>query len=355
MTKPLILSYYLPQYHPFKENDEWWGKGFTEWTNVAKARKYYWGHYQPKIPKDLGFYDLRVPEVRNQQALLASEAGVSGFCYWHYWFNGKKLMERPFEEMVETSEPNFPFCLNWANHSWFAKTWNKNEKDKLLIEQTYGGKEEYVAHFNYLLKAFKDPRYIKIDGKLVFGIFEPYAVELKEFMRVWNELAKENGLGGFHFFCHTFKLKEIDRLKDYGYNTILVDFAFKRENLMRYLFLFGHKMGLLPQMIDYTDYIKTFLKNYPDMEGVAPQVIPNFDHTPRSGKRGSVFFHTTPQNFQHFMDALFKKVSGYEHKPPFYMLKSWNEWGEGNYMEPDLKYGKGYIEALKNAIDNNFV
>ena len=164
--KVRILAYYLPQFHPFKENDEWWGKGFTEWTNVARAKKLFLGHYQPHIPADLGFYDLRVPEVREQQAELARMAGIEAFCYYEYWFgNGRQLMELPFEEVVSTGKPDFPFCLCWANHSWYKKLWDpqKKGKDKLLIEQKYPGKDDYINHFNHLLPAFRDNRYVRVN------------------------------------------------------------------------------------------------------------------------------------------------------------------------------------------------
>lgn len=355
MKRPIVLSYYLPQFHPFKENDEWWGKGFTEWTNVAKAKPLFPFHHQPNIPKDLGFYDLRLPEVREQQAELAKEAGVTAFCYWHYWFNGHKLMELPFEEVVDSGKPNFPFCLSWANHSWYAKEWNKDGKDRLLMEQTYGGEEDYRAHFNYLLKAFKDERYLKIDGKLVFGIYA--SKDFKDFSHfkvLWNQLAIDNGLKGFHFFTHTFKIAEVNELKDFGYDTILLDYLFFRQNIVRYIYLFGNKLGLLPQIIDFKDYARTLIDNYPDMEGVAPMIEPNWDHTPRSGKRGSVIINSTPEFFYNLVDNLFNKIKTYKNQPSFYMIKSWNEWGEGNYMEPDLRYEKGYISSLRRAIDNNF-
>ena len=145
MSKPRLIAFYLPQYYPTPENDEWWQKGFTEWTNVGNAKPQFRGHYQPRVPADLGYYDLRVPEVREQQADLAKEAGIEGFCYWHYWFgDGKELLDRPFKEVLSSKKPNYPFCLAWANHSWYAKTWNKDvRKDKLLIEQTYGDEQDY--------------------------------------------------------------------------------------------------------------------------------------------------------------------------------------------------------------------
>lgn len=187
-----IIAFYLPQFHPIKENDEWWGKGFTEWHNVVKAKPLFRGHYQPKLPGDLGFYDLRLPETREAQAQLAKEAGVYGFCYWHYWFgNGRRLLERPFNEVVASGKPDFPFCLAWANHSWYAKTWDPNKKDKLLIEQLYPGAEDNEKHFYELLAAFKDDRYIKVDDKPLFAIFKPLQVDnVSAFIEQWQDLAK---------------------------------------------------------------------------------------------------------------------------------------------------------------------
>ena len=191
MKKARVIAFYLPQFHPIPENDKYWGKGFTEWTNVAKARPLFKGHYQPHIPADLGFYDLRLPEIREQQAELASEAGIEGFCYWHYWFgNGKQLLERPFNEVVASGKPNFPFCLAWANHDWTTATWKKGMKGGMIAEQLYLGKEDHIQHFNTLLPAFKDERYIRVDGKLLFLIYDPYRFEhVEEFIETWHKLA----------------------------------------------------------------------------------------------------------------------------------------------------------------------
>ena len=162
MGKVRVIAFYLPQFYPTPENDEWWEPGFTEWTNVARAKPLFRGHNQPRIPRDLGFYDLRVPETREKQAQLAREASIEGFCYWHYWFgNGKRLLANVFREVVETGKPDFPFCLCWANHSWYQKTWDPNKPNKLLIEQTYPGVNDSEAHFYEMLPAFKDKRYMR--------------------------------------------------------------------------------------------------------------------------------------------------------------------------------------------------
>ena len=206
--KARVIAYYLPQFHPIKENDEMWGKGFTEWMNVVRAKPLFRGHYQPRLPADLGFYDLRLPEIREAQVALARDAGIEGFCYWHYWMgNGRTLLERPFQEVVSSGKPDFPFCLCWANHSWTTKTWNSGKRlatRSVLIEQQYPGKEDYIAHFNYCLPAFKYKRYITVEGKPLFGIFDPFLhKDLKTFISVWRQLAEENGLKGIYFYAIT--------------------------------------------------------------------------------------------------------------------------------------------------------
>ena len=193
--KARVLALYLPQFHPIPENDEWWGKGFTEWTNVGKAKPLFPGHYQPHVPADLGYYDLRVPETREAQAELAREAGIEGFVYYHYWFAGHKLMERPLEEMCALGKPNFPFCLCWANETWRGFNYGLNNERNVLIEQTYPGDEDHIAHFNYLLPMFKDKRYVTCEGKPVFFLYHAdHIPNLSHFIELWQTLARENGL-----------------------------------------------------------------------------------------------------------------------------------------------------------------
>ena len=189
---PQVIAFYLPQYHPIKENNEWFGPGFTEWTLVAKSKPLFKGHVQPKIPADLGFYDLRLSEVREEQAHLAKEASISAFCYYHYWFgNGKVLLEGPLNSIIKEGKPDFPFCLCWANHSWYKKQWNPQTSlldESLLMEQTYPGDEDIVNHFNYLLPAFKDHRYYQIKGKLAFVIYAPKSIpDVQRMVNIWND------------------------------------------------------------------------------------------------------------------------------------------------------------------------
>ena len=197
MHSPLarVIALYLPQYHPIPENDEWWGRGFTEWTNTAKAKPLFRGHYQPHVPADLGFYDLRLPETRAAQAQLAREYGIEGFCYYHYWFAGRRILERPFDEVLASGQPDFPFCLNWANQTW-SGIWH-GAPERVLIEQTYPGMDDHCRHFDALLPAFTDQRYVKVEGKPLFVIYHPWELpDSRRVLDLWRELAVKAGLAG---------------------------------------------------------------------------------------------------------------------------------------------------------------
>lgn len=379
--KARVIAFYLPQFHPVPENDEWWGKGFTEWTNVGKAKPLFKGHYQPRVPADLGYYDLRMPEVREAQADMAREAGIEGFCYWHYWFgNGKRILERPFNEVLESGKPDFPFCLGWANHSWTNKTWEvgtRKVKETTLLEMIYN-KEEYIKHFNEVLPAFKDKRYIQVDGKPLFLVFRPLEIpNPKEFIDLWQSLAKENGLNGIHFVgispsidvdkqstLNVFKRKipsEGDflytNLFAQGFDAINSRGVFRAELLARSLFnivkryvlrvLFNHfVLAKMPQR----EINKFLYDEYDKLENVYPTLLPNWDRSARSGKKARIYVDSTPKVFkEQLITALdLLKDKNFEHKILF--LQSWNEWAEGNYVEPDLKYGRGFLDVIKDCI-----
>ena len=354
-----IIAFYLPQFHPIPENDQWWGKGFTEWTNVGKAKPLFKGHYQPKVPADLGYYDLRMPEVREEQAQMAKEAGIEGFCYWHYWFgNGRRLLERPFNEVLASGKPDFPFCLCWANHSWEDKLFNKDGSKRILIAQDYPGEDDFVNHFYSLLPAFKDHRYIRVDGKPLFMIYAPMDVpNVSVFIRLWNRLAKENGLNGMNFVAHTSNEKEIKSFMDTGFdgvNIVRLFHFFRKEfsfielcymKVMRILFGKG-------RIVPYRRASKFFIGEEDAQDYCYPTIIPNWDHSPRSGRTGHILVNSTPQLFYEHVETALNIVKQKNEQHKILFLKSWNEWAEGNYMEPDLKHGKEYLEALKRALDN---
>lgn len=365
--KARVIAMYLPQYHPVPENDAVWGKGFTEWTNVGRAKPLFKGHYQPRVPADLGYYDLRMPEAREAQAELAKEAGVEGFMYWHYWFgNGKQVLERPFNEVVATGSPDFPFCLGWANHSWRTDHWQdaktRINKSPFIFEQLYPGKEDDIAHFNAFLPAFKDKRYIKVDGKLLFVIWDPLAIpHLKEFIKTWNELAIANGLNGFHFVGMAGgSIEKQKTVFKSGCDAINTSNAWIAESMVKgelWRILLTKLGKYFPKItplskFEYKKIIKYLISDVDREENVYPTIIPNWDRSPRSGRRAVIYTNSTPELFkQHVKDAL-NAVRDKEDEHKIIFLRSWNEWAEGNYMEPDLVFGHGYIKALREALED---
>lgn len=352
------MAYYLPQFHPIPENDKWWGKGFTEWTNVGKAKPLFRGHYQPRVPADLGYYDLRVPETRIQQAELAREHGIEGFCYWHYWFgNGRQLLQRPFEEVLKSGEPDFPFCLAWANHSWKDKQFSKEGTNRMLMEQLYPGDDDYTDHFNYVLPAFKDHRYMRVDNKPIFMVYSALDVpDVTHFINLWQNLAMENGLKGIHFIAHTNNVKDVPKIRELGFDAVNVvrlfdffrhDYSFFEKvhlKIMRILFKRG-------RVVDYGKAARHFSGKEDQREDCYPTIIPNWDHSPRSGRSGHILINSTPAKFKQHLKATFENIRQKDSSKNIVFLKSWNEWAEGNYMEPDLKFGRQYLEALKEEID----
>ena len=377
MCKARIIAFYLPQFHPIPENDKVWGKGFTEWTNVAKAKPLWRGHYQPQIPADLGFYDLRLNEVREAQAKMANEYGIEGFCYWHYWLgNGKRVLERPFNEVLQSGKPDFPFCLGWANHSWSNKTWQKSKhftKEITFLEQIYPGDEDYILHFNTILPAFKDRRYITVDGKPLFLIFAPEDIpNVSHFIELWQYLAKKNGLKGIHFVARISSIPKLSlkntSLKDESHDRYqkYLDIGFDAINSDTQRYAEAKAGGfwvkalravmrmtignLFAYRYDYETIMKYFHNEEEKRECVYPQIIPRLDRTPRSGKDARIYDNSTPEKFENSIKDALKLVENKNDEHKIIFLQAWNEWGEGNYMEPDLKYGKKYLEALQRAL-----
>lgn len=352
-----IIANYLPQFHPIPENDLWWGKGFTEWTNVGKAKPLFRGHYQPRVPADLGYYDLRLPEVREAQAELARSCGIEGFCYWHYWFgNGKQLLERPFNEVLESGKPDFPFCLGWANHSWADKQFSSEGKDKLLIEQLYPGEGDHLLHFKKTLPAFQDKRYIKVDGKPFFLIHSPFDMpDVKQLISNWQKWALENNFKGIHFVANTHKDEDVDPLLKLGFDAVNVVRMFhylkqKYSLIHRAAIKFRRVVLKRGQFVDYQKVFKYFSSIKDEKEYLYPCIFPNWDHSPRSGKKSHNFFNSNPEAFQKHAEEVIRVVKNKQPEHRIIILKSWNEWAEGNYMEPDLKFRTGYIDALRKAV-----
>ncbi len=394
MTSARIIAFYLPQFHPTPENDKFWGKGFTEWTNAAKAKPLFKGHHQPHIPADLGFYDLRMPEVREEQAKLARESGIEGFCYWHYWFgNGKQFLQKIFDDVVDSGKPDFPFCVGWANHSWNNRNWvntPSKSKDFFIAEQTYPGAKDHEAHFYSLLKAFKDPRYIKVDGKPLFYIFAPYDIpDAAGFMNLWNDLAHKEGLNGFYFVAlqESGKIASLNQVSTTLKNNIkkkkgglFIDPKVMFENVLQLGFDGINSRGIGIAHYRYNSFLVTMIRDFfsramlrlfdwqpvkkydfkkistlmfteeDKRDDVFPTIIPGWDRSPRAGKRATIWYNNRPEYFKKQVKMAIDLVKNKPEERRIIFLMAWNEWGEGNYMEPDLEFGHGFLDALHEAL-----
>lgn len=352
------IAFYLPQFHPIPENDQWWGNGFTEWSNVSKAKPLFEGHYQPHVPSDLGFYDLRLPEARKAQADLARDAGIFGFCYYHYWFNGKRLLERPFNEVLESGEPDFPFCLCWANESW-SRRWLGEERD-ILQAQTYS-EEDDQNHSGWLAQAFADMRYIKIDGRPLFlvyrpkdlpdplattrtlrevcvasGLRDPYLVGVNS--HCWNTDCRELG------FDHTLLfMPQLGNLPEFMNDDLSET---KRERNLK----FGIDSDKL-KLYDYLESVESMLSNPTQYSHpVIPSMFVRWDNTPRRGENAVVLVHESPDQFERCLRKAVDLVDDESMPEKLIFINAWNEWAEGNYLEPDDRFGRAYLEAVRNVV-----
>lgn len=343
-----VVAFFLPQFHPIPENDRWWGTGFTEWTHTAAARPLFDGHFQPRLPADLGFYDLRVPETRRAQWELAARYGVTALCYWHYWFGGgRQLLERPALDLL--ADPGLPhrYCLSWANQSWTG-VWH-GRGDEVLELQRYPGEADNINHFNYLLPHFLDERYLTVDGRPVFYLFRPGDIpELPKLVGLWQQMAMDAGLPGIYFVGDADGpwVNDLDQPLDAAVwnpappprgHELEMDFpgiplregprAFRYDKIYTDWLLFGFKHEIRSH----------------------PCVVPGFDNTPRSGRRGILLHRPDPDVFE----AAVKEAVRRERimpGPRMLFVKSWNEWAEGSVMEPDRRFGRAFLNALERGL-----
>ena len=351
MSRARPVAFYLPQFHPVPENDVWWGPGFTEWTNTAKARPLFPGHRQPNLPADLGFYDLRLPETREAQSDLAQSYGVEAFCYWHYWFgDGRRILERPFAEVLASRSPGISFCLAWANQTW-SGIWH-GSPDRILVRQTYPGPEDEQAHFDTLLPAFRDERYLRVDGRPVFYVFRPEDLpDAAGFVDRWQAMARAAGLEGMYLVAEMGDLwgygPRYDRVKEDGFDAgVHVRLPVRVEGLGKLRMRVGRRLGL-PEIYRYdADWASLARVG----EHILPCVYPNWDNSPRSGRRGVVVEGARPELFE---KAVRVAATSVQHRAPderLLWVKSWNEWAEGNHLEPDLRFGHGWLRALQDGL-----
>ena len=355
---PRVIAFHLPQYHPIPENDSWWGRGFTEWTNVTKARPLFPGHYQPHLPSDLGFYDLRLPETRLAQAELAKGYGVDGFCYYHYWFNGKRLLNRPVNEIVSSGSPDFPFCLCWANENW-TRAWDGGSH-QVLLEQHYSESDDR-AHIEHLLPTLADPRYIRVGGKPLLLI---YRTELlpnpARTADLWRTSAINAGLGDL-FLARVESFRSDIDPATIGFDAA-VEFApdwrvarlSRSHRLKRALAklvginkeLFSYRQGSYPELV------RTMLQKPSPPFRRYRCVTPGWDNTARRSNNAVIFSDGTPHEYSRWLKTI-ARVESASPKPDnekLIFINAWNEWAEGNHLEPDQHWGRAYLEATLEAI-----
>jgi hypothetical protein len=356
LNKARVIAFYLPQFHPVPENNEWWGPGFTEWTNVGRASKLFRNHYQPRVPADLGYYDLRLASVIQAQADMAKFAGVEGFAFWHYWWAGKKLLEKPLNILLENPQIDLPFSLAWANETW-SGVWH-GSPNKILVEQTYPGEDDHIAHFYDCLPAFKDPRYITVNGKLLFFLYRPMSLpSVEKFINLWNKLAHKEGVQGFYFVgASGLAEKEYSSLIEKGFSAVnsfrMMEACQKDSGVISLrISKVLEKFGFVrPRVHSYRAIIKYMFNHFDSYEGVIPTILPQWDNSPRSRLNSLILTGSTPEEFRTHVSQELTLLSSRREQEKLVYLKSWNEWAEGNYVEPDLKYGWGYLKVLRELL-----
>lgn len=349
--KTKIIAFYLPQFHEIKENNKWWGEGFTEWTNVKKAKPLYKGHYQPKIPYDNNYYCLLNSETQEWQSRLAVQNGIYGFCYYHYWFNGKLLLEKPMENMLINPNIKVKFCISWANEPW-TKTWTGKDKD-VLMPQNYGGKEDWERHIQYLLPFFKDGRYITQNNKPVFLLYRAEnIVNCEEMIQYWNERLKEEGFSGLYVLETLTGWQKEKKIKNSN-GAVMMEpmhcFSKDYSIISRIGHSFIKKVKLtsigIYDFYKYDTVWKKVLKKVYHDKNFFYGAFLNWDNTARKGKNAKFIKEFSIDKFRKYMGLMMEKCAREEKEYLFF--NAWNEWSEGTYLEPDNKKSYEYLNVIK--------
>lgn len=366
---PNFIAFYLPQFYPTPYNDEWWGKGFTEWTNVVKGRPRFKEHYQPHLPADLGFYDLRVPEVREAQAALAKEYGVHGFCYYHYWFNGRRILERPLDEVLASGKPDLPFCICWANENW-SRTW-EGRGDTTLLEQHYSPEDD-LAHIHHLLPLLSDQRYIRIENKPLVLVYRTELLpDVRRTADLWREEAEKAGLGGlFLVNVESNYLAVRTSPSSFGFDASV---RFEPNFNGHRLKLASHHLGrnikerfgsevfnvlsrLKPRksqskdsVYDYADFFQNW-KRYPVREERHFEcVTPMWDNSARRARGATIIKGSDPKIYEQWLCEAVDRSQPDKQGKRWVFINAWNEWGEGCHLEPCQKWDHAYLEATRRV------
>ncbi|MDR1646528.1 MAG: glycoside hydrolase family 99-like domain-containing protein [Zoogloeaceae bacterium] len=343
-----LLAFYLTQFHPTPENDHWWGKGFTEWTNVTKAKELFDGHYQPHLPTDLGFYDLRLEETRRDQIALAKEYGIDGFCYHYYWFSGTRILNRPLDAMLADTGHDMPFCLCWANESW-SRRWDGADHELLISQQYLPGEE--LDFIKGLIPFFKDSRYIRLNGAPVLVVYRPqHLPDARKAVQIWRDYCESEGLGRIHLVaCLT---HGNDDYVKYGFDSG-VEFPphnthhIKGGGVNHQLFFHAPFYG---RALQYHEVARFFLDRTYRERNVFRTVSPSWDNTARVGARALVILNGTPENYEYWLaESIRRTEADFPGEERFVFINAWNEWAEGCHLEPDRKFGRGFLEATLRA------
>ena len=369
------IAMYFPQLHAIPENDQWWGKGFTDWINVKKAQPLFEGHNQPRVPLNNNYYDQSDINTLRWQVNLAKEHGIYGFCHYHYWFDGKQLLETPTNLMLDNKDIDMPFCLSWANETW-SKRWDGRDHH-ILIKQTHPPVEEsWSKHFDYLIRAWTDERAIKIDGKPVFIIYRPQNIEkIDQMLNYWQMKAKEHGLKGVYFifqkqhehpdkkclrsFDAIFQFQPFEAIYSEGYKAGSRRYAFLRGLYDKSPVVIQRMILFLKSSIkhnltfhDYDEVWEKALKlRHEDGLKAYSGAFMDWDNTARYGKKATIFKGANPEAFRYWFKKLVSNVSLRPENEQYIFLNAWNEWAEGTYLEPDIKYGYKYLEAIRSVLD----
>jgi lipopolysaccharide biosynthesis protein len=350
-----LVAFYLPQFHAIPENDEWWGKGFTEWTNVRKAEPRFPRHYQPHVPGQLGYYDLRDPRVRIAQAELARDYGVYGFCYYHYWFNGKRLLETPFNEVLRTKMPDFPFCLCWANENW-TRQWDGASQDVLMAQQY--SEDDSLNFINDLIPALRDDRYIRVNGKPLLLVYRTGLLpDPSRTSEIWREAVQEAGIGDIYLARVENSLNGEEPIpEEIGFDAA-VEFAPYWKSAGERINPEDGTLSGVPhseaglRVYDYEYCIADMLQRELPAYKLFRGVFPTWDNTPRRKAEGTVFVDSSPEKYRFWLSRVIRQtVDRYDGDERLVFVNAWNEWGEGCHLEPDVMYGMNYLEATRDAV-----
>ncbi len=350
-----ILAFYLPQFHEIPENNEWWGKGFTDWTNVKKAKPLAAGQYQPREPLNDNYYDLSDVEVMKWQSKIAQEHGIYGFCYYHYWFDGKLLLEKPLENMLHDKEVTIPFCFSWANEPW-ARTWD-GQNTNILMPQEYGSEKEWKEHFDYLLQFFQDERYIKVDNKPMLLIYRTENIpNVNEMCQYWEKLAIQNEFDGIYLvetlnsFQNAPFVEKSSALVEFEPMYTGSQFISTKKKIMDKIYNFLFCKGLKTRSYDdiWNLIINREYQTFEKKKIFLGSFI-DWDNTARKGKKGLLFRNMSSEKFKHYFGIQVKKAK--QNNSEYLFINAWNEWAEGTYLEPDKKHGFTYLQAIRDVIN----